>query len=99
MANYSFDFGNAHWTVLDTWNPHCDWNDPAPRQWLHDDLASAHAATWRFVSCYLPPFNSSTKYPHTQKMRIVADILEEAGVDIVFSGYAHSYQRTYPLRF
>jgi hypothetical protein len=99
MANYSFDFGNAHWTVLDTWNPHVDWNDAGLRRWLADDLAAAQGATWRFVSSYLPPFNSSTAYPHTQKMRVVVDLLEEAGVDIVFSGYAHSYQRTYPLRF
>jgi hypothetical protein len=99
MASYSFDFGNSHWTVLDTWNPRADWNDPALRAWLKRDLAGASGATWKFVACYLPPFNSSTAFPHTQKMRVVADVFEAAGVDIVFSGYAHSYQRTYPLHF
>lgn len=99
MATYSFDYGNAHWTVLDTWNPHVDWNAPELRAWLKDDLEKAKGATWRFVSSYLPPFNSSTAYPNTQKMRVVADLFQDAGVDIVFSGYAHSYQRTYPLRF
>ena len=98
MANYSFDYGPAHWTVLDTWNPHIDWNDPKLRAWLRKDLASTDA-TWKFVSSYLPPFNSSTAYPHTQKMRVIADILQETGVDIVFCGYAHSCQVTYPLRF
>ncbi len=98
MANYSFDYANAHWTVLDTWNPHMDWNDEAMRTWLRNDLAGTDAA-WKFVSSYLPPFNSSTEYPHTQKMRVVVDILQQHGVDIVFSGFAHSYQVTYPLRF
>lgn len=98
MANYSFDYGNAHWTVLDTWNPHIDWNDEALRDWLRNDLAGTDA-TWKFVSSYLPPFNSSTEYPHTQKMRAVADILQQNDVDVVFCGYAHSYQVTYPLQF
>jgi L-rhamnonate dehydratase len=98
MANYSFDYGNAHWTVLDTWNPHIDWNDEALRTWLRNDLAGT-TAKWKFVSSYLPPFNSSTEYPHTQKMRVVADILQQNNVDIVFCGFAHSYQVTYPLQF
>jgi hypothetical protein len=98
MANYSFDYGNAHWTVLDTWNPHIDWNDEALRNWLRNDLAGTDA-TWKFVSSYMPPFNSSTDFPHSQKMRVVADILQQNDVDIVFCGYAHSYQVTYPLQF
>lgn len=99
ITSYSFDWGNSHWVVLDTWNPHIDWTDPALRDWLKSDLESARGATWKIVSSHMPPFNSSTKYPQGEKMRVIADIFEAAGVDIVFSGYAHSYQRTYPLRF
>ena len=33
MANYSFDYGGAHWAVLDT-NPYADWTDPELRAWL-----------------------------------------------------------------
>jgi hypothetical protein len=98
MANYSFDYGDTHWTVLDP-NPHVNWTDPQLRQWLKDDLASTSGAAWKFVACYLPPFNSTVDYPHPERMRAVIDLFEEGGVDIVFSGYAHSYQRTYPLRF
>jgi acid phosphatase type 7 len=32
-------------------------------------------------------------------MRILSDIFEKAGVDVVFSGHAHDYQRTFPLKF
>ena len=28
MANFSFDYGNAHWTVLDS-NKNVDWTDPS----------------------------------------------------------------------
>src|SRR5207253_2847474 len=33
MANFSFDYGNAHWTVLDS-NPYMDWANPALVAWL-----------------------------------------------------------------
>ena len=32
-------------------------------------------------------------------MRIVADLFESGGVDVVFSSYIHVYQRSKPLRF
>jgi hypothetical protein len=106
MAHYSVRLGDAHWVVLDT-NEYVDWgslHNEALRRWLARDLAAARDATWRFVSCYLPPFNSSTAndvthWTQTQKMRVIADILESGGVDIVFSGFVHNYQRTAPLRF
>ena len=58
MANFSFDYGNAHWTVLDS-NPYVDWTDPDLRAWVERDLAAAKDATWRFVAFHHPPFNSS----------------------------------------
>jgi len=99
MSTFSCDFGNTHWIVLDTFNPHADWNAPTLRDWLRRDLAGARDARWRFVCSYMPPFNSCRQYPQGEKMRAVADLFEEYGVDLVFSGFAHSYQRTRPLRF
>jgi len=96
-ANYSFDYGPSHWTVIDTL-PHADWNDVTLRDWLRADLRSARTKPWRFVLCYLPPFHSGKDY-NWQKMRIASDIFQEERVTIVFSGFHHSYQRTYPLRF
>ena len=32
-------------------------------------------------------------------MRLISDILEHRGVDIVFNGHIHNYQRTRPLKF
>jgi len=100
MAHYSFDYGNSHWTILETWNPAVDWNDPHLRRWLAEDLAAAKDATWKFVGCYLPPFSFNAKgKPVVQKMRIVADLFEQGQVDIVFCGFMHWYQRTFPLTF
>jgi hypothetical protein len=98
IANYSFDYGDAHWTVLDT-NPYMDWTDPALRAWLERDLASARGAAWRFVAFHHPPFHSSKAHADEQRSRVLVDLLEKGNVDLVISGHIHNYQRSYPLHF
>ena len=98
MASYSFDFGDAHWTVLDT-NPYVDWSDPALRAWLERDLAAARRSPWRFVAFHQPPFHSSKTHSEEQRTRLLVDLFEKYHVAIVFCGHIHNYQRSYPLRF
>ncbi len=98
IANYSFDAGDIHWTVLDT-NPYADWSDPKLRDWLERDLASASGAAWKFVTFHQPPFQSSKTHYDEQRTRILAPVFEKHGVDLVISGHIHNYQRSYPLRF
>jgi len=98
MANFSFDYGNAHWTMLDS-NPYMDWNDPALLRWLKADLESARNSTWRFVAFHHPGFNSSKSHLSDQWMRRLAPVFEQAGVDVVFSGHVHNYQRSFPLTY
>ena len=98
MANFSFDYGNAHWTVLDA-NPYVDWTDGDLRGWVERDLASAQGASWRFVTFHQPGFNSAKKHFSEQQMRRMAPVFEAGRVDVVFSGHVHNYQRTFPLRF
>jgi hypothetical protein len=98
MTNFSFDHGNAHWTILDS-NPYVDWNDSTLRDWLTKDLAAAANATWRFVLYHHPCFNSSRAHYEQQQMRLISPILEKGKVDIVFAGHVHNYQRTFPLTF
>jgi 3',5'-cyclic AMP phosphodiesterase CpdA len=98
MANFSFDYGNAHWTIVDS-NPYVDWTDPALKKWVADDLAAAKDATWRFVAFHHPGFNSAREHYEQQQMRLLAPVLEAGKVDVVFNGHVHNYQRSYPLRF
>ena len=98
MANFSVDYGNAHWTVLDA-NSYDDWRDPALRDWVAKDLAAAKGATWRFVSFHHPGFNSAKTHFSQQQMRLMADVFEAGKVDVVFSGHVHNFQRTFPTRF
>jgi 3',5'-cyclic AMP phosphodiesterase CpdA len=98
MANYSFDYGDAHWTVLDS-NDYMEWRHPRLRRWLAEDLQSAANAAWRFVAFHHPPFSSSNPWFTDQWMRPIAPILEAGRVSIVFSGHRHNYQRSVPLKF
>jgi Calcineurin-like phosphoesterase len=98
MANFSFEYGNGHWTVLDA-NATVDWTNQELRDWLAADLAAAKAATWRFVSFHQPGFNSSKSHFDEQYMRVLAPLFEAGHVDLVFNGHVHNYQRSYPLRF
>lgn len=97
MSNYSFDYGNAHWTVLDA-NTYVDWSDPALRRWLAADLAKGKDKTWRFVAFHQPGFHSARNHQGEKQMRQVADLFEAAKVDVVFAGHVHNYQRSKPIQ-
>jgi hypothetical protein len=97
MANFSFDYGNAHWLVLDA-NPYMDWTDKELQDWVERDLKST-TKTWKFVMYHQPAFTSHSRHRKEQRMRLVHDIFERNGVDIVFMGHAHWYERMYPLSF
>ncbi len=98
MANFSFDFGDAHWTVLDA-NSYVDWTDPLLRAWVERDIASAPPGAWRLVAFHQPGFNSSVAHQPEQQMRLLADIFERGGVTIAFGGHVHNYQRSKPMTF
>jgi 3',5'-cyclic AMP phosphodiesterase CpdA len=98
MANFSFDYGNAHWTVIDA-NTYMDWSNPEIREWLSKDLAAAQNATWRFVAFHQPGFNSAHEHFEEQQMRPLSPIFEANHVDVVFAGHVHNYQRSFPLTF
>ncbi len=98
MANFSFDYGDSHWTVLDA-NTYMDWNNPSLREWLAKDLAAAQSATWRIVAFHQPGFNSSRQHFSEQQMRPLSPIFEANHVDVVFAGHVHNYQRSFPLTF
>ena len=98
MSNFSFNYGNAHWTILDA-DTYVDWTDSTLKAWVEKDLADAKDATWRFVMYHHPGFNSSREHFEQQQMRLLSPIFEKGNVDIVFNGHVHNYQRSFPLQF
>jgi predicted phosphodiesterase len=100
MANFSFNYGNSHWLVLDS-NNYVDWTDPGLRAWVKNDLESPSSkeAVWRFVAFHHPGFNSAKEHFDDQWMRVLSDIFEAGKVDVVWMGHVHNYQRSFPLTF
>jgi acid phosphatase type 7 len=98
MANFSFDQGDVHWTIIDG-NTYTEWTNSPYRAWLEADLAAAKDAAWRVVAMHHPPFSSSNTHVEDQRMRLLAPAFEAGRVSIVFCGHVHNYQRSRPLKF
>jgi len=114
MHNFSFDSGSAHFVFLDAnphlFNGQLDNTAlyaEAPqafsaypsvlRDWLINDLDSS-AQPWKVVVFHQPAFSSGDATVRNSQMRAVAKFLEDHGVNMVFNGHEHNYQRTYPIR-
>jgi acid phosphatase type 7 len=98
MTNFSFNYGNAHWLMLDA-DTYVDWTNNALQDWVRKDLASASGSTWKFVVFHHPGFSSSREHFEQQQMRLLAPLFDSAKVDVVFNGHVHNYQRSYPMSF
>ncbi len=97
LGNYSFDDGPAHFLVIDN-SGYANLDAPKMRAWIERDLRGSKAP-WKLVCMHDPLFHSSREHYSEQKMRLLAPLLEDCGVDIVFAGHVHNYQRSVPLRF
>jgi len=90
---YSFDYGNAHFVVLDSEHKEVR---PAMVKWLEDDLAGHASADWTFMFYHTPTFNVGG---HRSKwgQEDVLPLLESHGVDFVITGHSHIYERFLPI--
>jgi acid phosphatase type 7 len=97
MANYSFDYGDAHFTCLDS-NVYVDPTSTSLWQWIENDLRSTDAL-WKFVVYHHPAYNIGKEHYAEQHMRVLSPLFEACGVDMVLTGHEHSYQRPRPFKF
>lgn len=106
---YSFDYGNVHVVSLDSQLTARDESQRATmRQWLIDDL-SANNSDWTVVIFHHPPYskganhdsddaeNSPVDRPQWDMRNEFIPIFDNHGVDLVYSGHSHSYERSYYL--
>ena len=92
---YSFDRGEVHFVALDTNQ------DTAPGSiqnlWLEADLAAA-SATWTVAYLHFPPYSNAKQHGSDLDVRAnLCPLLDRYGVDLVFSGHDHNYERTLPM--
>ena len=95
---YSFDYGNAHFAVLNT-------NDMYPmsqsqRNWLINDMSNSDA-DWKFVLMHRAMYSEGKNInkPDTIIMRnVLIDIFDQLDIDLVYAGHDHVYYRSHPVK-
>ena len=97
LCFYAFENGPALFLGLDA-NSYTNPTDPLLLAWIRARLTQSKAR-WKFIFCHHPGFHTAAMHYEDQRMRLLAPLFESCGVDVVFSGHIHNYQRSKPLRF
>ena len=97
-AYYSFDRGNIHFVVLDSYDSDRSANGTM-LTWLGNDLAASQQ-DWLIAFWHHPPYskgshNSDTEVELIDMRENALPLLESYGVDLVLSGHSHSYERSF----
>ena len=98
-GNYSWDYGNVHFLTFDS----NGWSNATRLQrqldWAVADL-TASTAQWKVVYAHHPLASlvgTTTHDPSDNYYQSVVREFRQVGVDIMLTGHAHDYQRSYPL--
>lgn len=90
---YRFNKGNASFYSLNS-----NYMDKKQVDWLNDKLATDRS-TWKIAYFHHPPYSSGGKHGSDTKLRqIVEPIFIKHGVDVVFNGHEHFYERIKPQK-
>jgi hypothetical protein len=103
---YDYRWGDVHVFVLDTNKDVSPASDQY--QWLESALQQSDAA-WKVVQHHQPAYTSdSNDYGNTWEgdsthgdqaiRKHLVPLYEQHGVDVVFNGHIHVYERTWPIR-
>ena len=107
---YSFDYGNVHFVSLDSQLTARDTDQMAAmRDWLIDDLSS-NDPDWTVVIFHHPPYSKGANHdsddtekiggfdmPQQWMRETFVPVFDNYGVDLVYNGHSHSYERSYYL--
>ena len=98
---FSFDYGNVHFIVLDTYG---NLDEPGSPQitWLENDLAQ-NDKLWTICVTHAPPYSDGSHDSDTENSMInlrtnLLPMMEAAGLDFFLSGHSHTYERSYLIQ-
>lgn len=93
-AEYSFDYGNAHFVALDSNRPETEY--AAQQEWLRKDLLAHQDAKWRIVffhhTLYTCVDKPGRRVESAERVLRLEPILIEGNVQLVINGHDHDYQ-------
>jgi len=91
---YSFTYGNAVFICLNS----VDASDTDQYNWLLSTLEANNDKTWKIVFTHKPFYTAPS---HTGEMDGYFNTwwkaFDDYGVDLIFNGHTHNYQRTVPI--
>ncbi len=88
-TSYSFDYGPAHFVMLNTESKLKD-----QALWLKEDLA-ANQQPWTIVSVHRPAFGGNQD---NKVLKHLVPVFDAFDIDLVLQGHNHEYSRSYPLK-
>ena len=87
--NYSFDYGNAHFTVMGI-------NDPEDvSEWAYEDMHNSQKA-WKLATYHFPIYPVMPEGQNDDGYPALRKAVEKGRPDILFAGHEHSFARTFP---
>jgi hypothetical protein len=90
---YNFKKGNVSFYSLNS-----NYMDKKQLKWLEDKLA-ADMTTWKIAFFHHPPYSSGGKHgSETQLREVVEPLFLKYGVNVVFAGHEHFYERIKPQK-
>ncbi|PWW20068.1 purple acid phosphatase-like protein [Cytobacillus oceanisediminis] len=92
---YSFDYGNAHFAVMNTETSKEGLLEQA--EWLKEDMAGTDKK-WKIVVYHRSPYYSNPAGGSEMVKEVWPSIFDELDIDLAISGHDHSYVRTFPLK-
>jgi 3',5'-cyclic AMP phosphodiesterase CpdA len=88
---YSFKRKGARFFALNS-----NYMDPRQIKWLEDELKNS-GADWKVCFFHHPPYSSGEKHgSNTELRKIIEPLFIKYGVDVVFTGHEHFYERIKP---
>ncbi|MCJ7841522.1 metallophosphoesterase [Lederbergia sp. NSJ-179] len=92
---YSFDYGDAHFAVLNTETTKAGLMEQA--EWLKTDVAKVKKK-WMIVIYHRSPYHSNPTSGSERVKEVWTPVFDDLGIDLAISGHDHSYVRTFPLK-
>lgn len=91
---YTFKKGNVRFFVLDS-----NYMDPKQLAWLEEQLHDAGDKDWKICYFHHPLYSSGKTHGSSVELRsLIEPMFIKYGVDAVFSGHDHVYERVHPQK-